>query len=494
MEELRLVPRSARVPSPTMRDVLAVLFRQRRLLLTSFIGILLGLLAYRLLCPSYEAEMKVLVSRRRVDPVVTPAPTQVQLEREDVTEEELNSEVELLHDREILRTVVRAAGLASTGDSWFTWMRGQTEEEQLAHAVRRLSRNLNVQAENKTTLIKVTYNSSNPERAANVLQCLAGAYLERHSRLDRPPGESSFFAEQIAQSRKNLNDAEMRLVEFMRNEGVVSADQQRDIALQSLGEAEANNRENQVAIAATAQRIRVLQAKLQSLPERTTTLVRNSDNPLLLEKMKSRLLELELKRTDLLTKYEPSYRLVQEVEQQITETKNSIAQEELAPLRDQTSDLDPNHAWAKEELVKNEVELSALRARTWAAGKLLANYRAEAGTLGDRAIKQQELLSDMKAAEREYLLYVDKREEARIGDALDRQRILNVVIAEQPAVPALPARSAASYGLLSLVLAGTVSTGLAFAADRLNPAFRTPDEVMAYLEAPVLASLPRKNV
>jgi uncharacterized protein involved in exopolysaccharide biosynthesis len=494
MEELRLVPRSARAPSPTMRDLLAVLFRQRRLAMISFIGILFGLLLYRLLCPSYRAEMQVLVSRGRVDPAVTPTPTQVQFEREDVTEEELNSEVELLHDQEILRTVAQASGLAGKEESWFWKMGGESDDERLARAVRGLSRRLSVEPERKTTLIKVTYDSSSPEQAAKVLKCLAGAYLERNSRLHRPPGESSFFEQQIALSRRNLNNAELQLMEFMRDEGVVSAAQERDIALQKLAEAEANDRGNRVAIAETAQRIRMLQAKVQSLPERTTTLVRNSDNPLLLEKMKSKLLELELKRTDLLTKFAPSYRLVQEVEQQISETKDSIAQEELAPLREQTSDLDPNHAWAEEELVKGQVELSALRARAWATNKLLAEYQAEAGTLGDRAIKQDELLSNLKAAEREYLLYVDKREQARIGDALDRQHILNVVIAEQPAVPALPDRSAASFGLLGLVFAGTISTGLAFAADRLNPAFRTPDEVVAYLGAPVLASLPRKDV
>jgi len=43
------------------------------------------------------------------------------------------------------------------------------------------------------------------------------------------------------------------------------------------------------------------------------------------------------------------------------------------------------------------------------------------------------------------------------------------------------------------LLGGGVSTGLAFGADSLNPSFRTPDEVVAYLGAPVLASLPQKN-
>jgi capsular polysaccharide biosynthesis protein len=44
--------------------------------------------------------------------------------------------------------------------------------------------------------------------------------------------------------------------------------------------------------------------------------------------------------------------------------------------------------------------------------------------------------------------------------------------------------------VVGVLLGGTLSTGLAFAADYLNPGFRTPDEVIAYLGTPVLASLP----
>ena len=86
-----------------------------------------------------------------------------------------------------------------------------------------------------------------------------------------------------------------------------------------------------------------------------------------------------------------------------------------------------------------------------------------------------------------------KEEEARINDALDRGGILNVAIAEPPTVPALPARSFWLYGLLSVFLAGTGSVGLAFTSDFLDPSFRTPDEVAAFLESPVLASLPKNG-
>jgi uncharacterized protein involved in exopolysaccharide biosynthesis len=100
-EELRLIPRLTHVPSPTLRDLLAVIFRQRRLALFSFVAVFFAIVLYGLIAPPYQSEMKVLVRRGRVDPVVTSTPSQAEFEREGVTEEEMNSEVELLHDDEI---------------------------------------------------------------------------------------------------------------------------------------------------------------------------------------------------------------------------------------------------------------------------------------------------------------------------------------------------------------------------------------------------------
>jgi uncharacterized protein involved in exopolysaccharide biosynthesis len=476
-----------------MRDLLAVVFRQRRLALIAFAMTLAAAIAYRLIAPCYESEMKVLLRRGRVDPVVAPTPSQAELIRQSVTEEEVNSEAELLHDDEILRTVVQRTSLTSEGSSWFWTLIGDDAEKRLARAVRRMGRRLTVEPVRKTALITVSYESADPEQSAKVLRSLADAYLERHHQVHRASGEFSFFDQQVNQSRHSLETAELQLAEFARDQGVVSAVQERDMTLLKLSDADADDRRTRVAVAENSERIRALQSKLGSLPERTMTQMRNSDNPELMQKMKARLLELELQRTDLLIEFEPSYRLVKEVEQKIAQTKASIASEDHAPIRDQTSDLDPNHAWAKAELVKAEVDARALSAHAIAENVLLAHYRDAAQQLGDQAIAQERLVHDLKAAEDRYLLYVDKREEARIGDALDQGGILNVAIAEQPVVPELPKLSELSFGLIGLALAGTVSVSLAFVTDYLSPAFRTPDEVLAFLRSPVLASLPRKN-
>jgi uncharacterized protein involved in exopolysaccharide biosynthesis len=122
---------------------------------------------------------------------------------------------------------------------------------------------------------------------------------------------------------------------------------------------------------------------------------------------------------------------------------------------------------------------------------VLAQYRESAFRLGNDSIKQDHLFRNLKATEDKYLLYAGKREEARIGDALDRQGILNVVVAEEPNVPALPAQSMWNFVLAALIAGTVLAGGIGVAADYLDASFRTPDELSSHLGAPVLASLPR---
>jgi uncharacterized protein involved in exopolysaccharide biosynthesis len=491
-DDLRLVPRVAQIPGPTARDLMAVFFRQRRLLVISFLALFAASLLYGWLFPSYESEMKILIRRGRVDPMLTPAPTPPpEFVRNEISEEELNSEAELLHDKDILRTVVQKSDVMPTTNSWLARIWAQPQNTEVDRAIRKLAERLNIQAAKKTTMITVSYRSSKPALSRQVLTELAGAYLQRHEQVHRPSGEFAFFDQQVTLARKKLEETEHDLMQFTSDEGVVSAALERDQTIQKLGEAEASELQTQVQISETAQRIRSLEQSMRALPVRTTTQIRNADNPELLQKLKSRLLELELQRTALLTKFEPTYRLVQEVDQEILQTKNAIAAEDRLPLRDETTELDPNHEWAKSELLKAQVEFSTLAARAKATGTMLSSYRVSAESLQNRAIRQEELLRDMKEAEDKYLLYVNKREEVRIGDALDEEGILNVTLAEPPTLPALPVHSETSMSLFGLLLAGGMSTGLAFSADALNSAFRTPDEVVRYLGTPVLASLPR---
>jgi uncharacterized protein involved in exopolysaccharide biosynthesis len=478
--------------SPTMRELATVLFRQRKV----FVGVaglvLVLAVVYAFAGATYRAHVRVLVRRGRVDPPVAAqenAPPD--FSRVEVTEEELNSEVELLKDDDVLRRVAEANDLAA--HDWLRWLRPhEGQAARVERAAKKLANRLEVESIKKTNLIAVSYGAADPQLAAHVLQSLAAIYLEKHMEVHRPGGQLHFFDEQTGESRRQLEAAQGKLMDFTKSHDVVVAAQQRDLVLQRLNDVEASYRQTQVEMSGTEQRVRELREQLAKLPERTTTQVRTADNPELLRALKASLLDLELKKTQLLTKYEPSHRLVREVEQQVIQAEGAIAEQKSSPVRDETTDRDANYEWARAELQKAQVEMKGLEAREATTSAQLAGYRSLARELGQDAIVQDDLTSSEKAAQENYLLYVKKREEARMGDALDEGGIVNVAIAEQPVVPALPVWPAGVVVLVGFAAALGSGAGAAFAADYLDPALRTPEEVFRCLEIPVLASIPEE--
>lgn len=471
--------------SLTPRDLAATLFRRPRLMVCSFGFVLLATMAIAVSSARYESHFKVLLRRGRFDPVISSQPTSaMDLTRRDITEEELNSEVELLRDEDLLKQVVVMAGLIPAHTP------AAERPAEIEHAVRKLAGRLEVDALKKSNLIQVTYKDRYPGRAARVLSALVALYMNKHTDLQRPSGEIQFFDQQTAESERKLHQSEVELVNFTRTRGVVSAAMERDIALAKLGEADATYRQIDQDRVDTERTIGALSEQLKSFPSRSVTLKRWADNPELLEKLKTHLLDLQLKRTELLTRFEPSYRLVQEADQEIEQAKASIAAEALTPVRDETSDKDPNYEWARMELEKAEVRRNGLQAREADAVAQVSALRTVAQQMQANSVDQQDLMRTAKADEDAYLLYVHKREEARIGDALDQQRILNVAIVEPPIPAALPVHSIFLYFLLAFGLSTVFSVGLAFTTEYFDSTIRTPAEAGMLLDVPVLAWLP----
>jgi uncharacterized protein involved in exopolysaccharide biosynthesis len=192
-QDLQIVASRGSFNSPTLRDVAAVFFRQKHLLAISFVAIATTGILYAALFPSYKAEMKVLLRRGRIDPAVSPTPTpSPAFEHDEITEEELNSEVELLHDEDLLRQVVLDTGLGQR--TWVSVLTRQNFEQRTEKAVRRLAGELDVQPVRKSRLITVSYSASNAAQSAAVLQSLARAYLAQHAANVRPSGEQFFLS------------------------------------------------------------------------------------------------------------------------------------------------------------------------------------------------------------------------------------------------------------------------------------------------------------
>ena len=491
---------------PTLRDIATPLFRHSKLVLLTFVSLVLATIIWIILLPKdYEAKMKILVKRERVDAAVSPGRDAVMSNPGGVREEELNSEVELLKSRDLLEKVVLSCNLqespsghgldrpllvAATSES------GDAEgsNKKISQAVLALENKLQIEPLKKTDLIQVTYDSPDPQLAARVLRTLGSFYLEKTVEVHRPPGAFDFFQAESQHYDQQLQAAEAQLTKFDREKGVADPQLEKQIALQKLSEFEATFNSTQVAIKEAEKRTRVVQEQLATTPEQTVSQVRSSENLFLMQQLKTTLLDLQLKRTALLANFKPDYRPVQEVQKQIDQTIDTITKAENSPEREETKDRNPSYEWLQSELTKSNAELASLHARADETLSVIRQYRAQLGMIDVNGAAQQNLLREVKEAEGNDLLYKQKREEARIGDALDRQRIVNVAIAEAATVPAFPTHSHGALTLLlGILLACLVSPGVAFAVDYFDPSLRTPDELRDVLQIPVLAALPKEK-
>jgi len=498
-DEVFTVEKSVPFNKYTPKDVLTIVFRRRRLLIACAVATVVATVLGAWLLPRYKGEAKLLIMRERVDPVVTPAPEQSTFAvaaQPVVSDEELKSEVDMLTSYDLVRDVVRTAHPEKTSEKHpfrflFAWQKYfHTPEEQEGALVAKVINDLNVDAVKGSDTILVEYKNHDPVVAKRVLERLLELYTQRHLTVHRPMGQFDFFQQQTEQYKRNLDQAEAKLSEFPTTSGVVNPAADRDILLQKLGEFQSALHQAEVSISDTKDRIHDLQTQLGSTPDRITTQLKRSDNPQLLEQLKNTLLNLELKRIDLLTKFQPDYRPVKEVEKEIANTQTAIREQESAPVQEQTTDVDPTHQWVVGELAKAEADLAGLEARKTALTRTVAAYEANARNLDQKAIIQHDLQRDAANEETNYLMYERKREEARVDDALDKERMLNVMVAEPPTVPALPSHSPLLFGVIIFAAMAMLSVGTFWMLEKFDSTLRTTSEVEMFLNIPVFAAVP----
>jgi len=471
--------------------VLAVLFRNRRLFEITFVSTLVGaILCIVLFGIKYEADTQILVKHRRADEVVsTDSSSRDQISSTDVpTEREINTEISLLKGGDLMAAVAKDCGLDRRENHvWNVLFPGRDENWRVAKAAKKLSDDLKIAEVPQSNMIQISYRSGQPEMAERVVSDLDRLYLAKHLAVNRPPKVFDFFHDQTQHYQNELEQAEAHLASYDLDKNASDPDLDKEILLRKAGEFEGDLQQTHADISQTTEQIGKLKNLLGQTPDRMTTQVTSGDNPQLLAFLKSNLADLETKRTDLLAKYQPTYRLVQEVDKQIADLGAAIAAEGRKPVRQESTGENPTYELLKAELVKANKDLTGFTARARATAPVVETYRQQALLMDQKGILRQDLIRNIKAAEVNYMLYVQKQEQARISDEMDKNSILNVTIAEAPGVPALPVFSPLLLVLAGAVLAVMVSTAVAFVTDYLDPSLRTPGEVVECLGIPLLA-------
>jgi uncharacterized protein involved in exopolysaccharide biosynthesis len=451
----------------TLEDLKAAVLRHSQLLLFCFVALSAGAVAAVMLAtPMYHAQLKLLVKHDRADSVVS-ADARPDNSRTELSENDVYSQVELVRSDDLLEKVATEAGLAKRlVDSEAVG----SEAEAVAVATRQLRNDLKVAPIKRTWLIDVAYQSEDPRTARHVLDTLTRLYLEKHLTLHRPSGIHKFFSEQTEQARADLQAAQDRWLEFNRNNGVVSPELERAAMVQKFLEFDAMRAQAAAAGLEASQRLSAVRKELSNTPQQQVAQVRTSDDANTTRDVNARILELETRRTELLQKFTPQYRGIRDIDAQLQDLRNALAQAKSNPVREQTLAANPTRLWLDTERARVAADNAAARARVQALGRTANLYREKAQKLEQQNAEERELMRHLQAAEQKYLLYSQKQEEARISDELDRTKVANVVVAQAPMVD-MHAKRNPSLAMLPLLIGISflLSLAAALVADVIDP-------------------------
>ncbi len=310
----------------SLRDTASVWFRHKLLITVTFLTIAGGTILTTFMLPNeYESRLKILVKNVRAEVLITPERTTGAngASNEDVSETQINSEIELLTSKDLLNQVVTECGLVRQGRSLAQRLSlkdvPQNEAGRIEQASERLAKDLVITPVKKANIIEITYSSSSPQVAAAVLRKLADLYLEKRLKLHRPAGTYEFFKSQADQYEQQLREAEKQLSSFQQGMNVVSLSQQKDLTVLKMTDSKSKLLETEAFLKEVNERINLLEQQMRTLQPRIVTQSRALPNQYSAERLNTMLVELQNRRTQLLRRVkeaEDNYQLYEKKQEE----------------------------------------------------------------------------------------------------------------------------------------------------------------------------------
>jgi succinoglycan biosynthesis transport protein ExoP len=314
-----------------------------------------------LLIPNrYESQMKFLVSNERVDLVITPDKSRGNTVPSEVTETQVNSEMELLKSHDNLEAVVRDKKLYLPFENTTS---PTPSRKSIQRAYVKLQKRLNITSMRKTNIVEVTYRDADPDLTVAVLLDLGEHYLMSHLAVHSVPGTSTFFSEQVETFATQLTHVRAELSAFHRKSRLFSMPLQQTAVVARFQSIDAQLKDVEAQVQEQQSRLGEISRQLAGTPERVVTQVHQVSNQQALQQLEPILTQLENRRIELTTKFKPNDRLVTETDVQIQNTRRELTRIHEERTDEKTTDLNTLNLGLNSDYTRCQVELTSLRTR-----------------------------------------------------------------------------------------------------------------------------------
>lgn len=460
-----------------LTDTVTAFFRNSHKIAIAVLIFLALLTSFFVLRPkSYESRMVFLVRDEAAALPITSFDDHSQPTM-PISDVQIGTEIELLSGTELHRQVISTLHPGISGS-------------ELDRRLLAFNKVLTVLPVPKTTLISVTYSAPSKEEANRTLATLSQLYLAYRAAIRGTNGTYAFFDQQASRYYKKLQEDQAALAAFNQQYRVTSMTSEKDELVHKMADARASAYESEASSREAGKQIQAMDAMRARLPVRITTQKRDLPDQAVAEKLNSSLVELQNKRVELLTKYYPNDRHVQELDEQIANTRQALERAQRSKSTEEQTDLNPIRQDVEADLEKAELRSAGLRARQHSLLAQVGDYQAKLEELNQLTAQYENLTRRVKEDESSYDLYFKRREDARINRNLDNDKIANVRQIDGPAVfPQAVGQLALGIGTI-YVIGVLLIVGIGTLLGLWSPRFHSPGELETAIGAPVLATIP----
>ncbi len=460
----------------TLWDFVVIAQRHWRLIALGLLGTLgLAIVATAMIKPKYRSEALLLVRLGRenlgVDPIAGMG-DKAGVNMVDTRENEINSMTNVIKSRQMAEQVVdrltpavildepdslKERVLSLVGGRLFPYYAISDRDK----AVLTLQNKLRIKALEKSSVIRVSYDSPDPLQARTIVANMVELYLTFHSQIHRTTGSLSFLESELKTTRQQLLAKEEDLRTLKSQSGLIAPTDQRSSRVARISKLKTDLMDAQANRDAIKVELESLGKTLETMPETEVASQVTGAGNSAVDSMRSKVFDLQTQLNELLAKYNENHVKVIQLRHSIANAE-SILQQEENNRQQTTNGRSKSFDETSQLVVRKKSELAGLSAKLTSLATLVAGEEKELDELNTVELRIDQLAREIGILNSNFQKYSGDVERTRIDSDLETKSMTNVSVAQpaslnyMPVFPIVPLNIAIG-GVLGVFVGGLLA-------------------------------------
>lgn len=327
---------------------------------------------------------------------------------------------------------------------------------------------LNADLVPSSRILRVTFESTDPQQAARIANGLVDNFIEYNFRekYDATRQASARMEQQLDELKLRVEKSQQALVEYQREHAIANVNEKQNVIEQRLAELSSDY--------SKAQGDRMQKEALYNVLRTDSTQIVSVAQNDLLQKLQEKRADLNNQYTEASVQYGPNYPKVVRLKSQLAEADAQIKNERGRAL----------------ERIRNDYLAAVGREKL--VGQEVAKQKDEVGKLNTLLVQQNILQGEFEGNQKMYQTLLQRLKDATVSAGL---RSANVHLIDPAQPPQRPVRPRKMLNIvLALLLSSLLGIGLVIVQESLDYSVKTSEAVEMIVSAPTLAVVPKAEL